>query len=154
MPRGLDWLGRQLCYKEPPAQQSHHSVFNRRAGQSFWFTFHTSFQDRSDLFCAYQFVRLEGSLCHPFFPSSVELSCSRSTFRDGLEVQRGWFKSSLSSLRMRSSHCEERKAMDWFAGWNISLQLKSRWIFTFLTSHLTSQRSSLSVPCLFWILLL
>lgn len=40
--------------------------------------------------------------------------------------------------------------MDRFSGWNITLQLESRWIFTFLISHLTSLGSSLicAMPCL------
>lgn len=43
----LNQLDGQLCCKESYAQQSHHSVLNRKVAQSFWFTFHTLFQEGS-----------------------------------------------------------------------------------------------------------
>lgn len=46
----------------------HSSILNSRVAQSFWFTFHL-FREGSDLLSGFLFVRLEGMMCHPFFPT-------------------------------------------------------------------------------------
>lgn len=128
---------------------SHSSILISRVAQSFWFTFHI-FKEGSDLLCGYLFVRLEGIMRHPFFPS-----CTASWVPAEAPSEVGWRSRGTDvnhlfylSLWMRLSHSGGRKVMDEFLGWNISPQL-------LLFSHLTWPLWEVlfSVSCLVWALL-